>query len=257
MRHYCGTRTIKADQLRRVMPEYSPGDRAAPPARDYLAALDMLIASRGERCPSPLSQDTGSRLFPLTIARFTERQEKRLTLRHSRANNREAREREQKRRRYQNRLAQAALELAQIDLANTRIVAPDAGQLGQLSVRKGAYVTAGTRLTSVVPDHKWIIANMKETQLADIRPGLPATFRVDALNGKRYNGHVEFISPAAGSEFSAISPDNATGNFVKIAQRIPVRIAIEADDMRELRPGMSVEVSIDTAAQPRDKAVKE
>ncbi|KAA5971486.1 hypothetical protein F3I15_04800 [Pantoea sp. M_9] len=91
MRHYCGTRTIKADQLRRVMPEYSPGDRVAPPARDYLTALDMLIASRGERCLSPLSQDTDSRLFPLTAARFTERQEKRLTLRHSRANNREAR----------------------------------------------------------------------------------------------------------------------------------------------------------------------
>jgi multidrug resistance efflux pump len=152
--------------------------------------------------------------------------------------------------------AQAALELAQIDLANTRIVAPDAGQLGQLSVRKGAYVTAGTRLTSVVPDHKWVIANMKETQLAAIRPGLPATFRVDALNGKRFSGHVEFISPAAGSEFSAISPDNATGNFVKIAQRIPVRIAIDEADMRELRPGMSVEVSIDTAAQPRGKAVE-
>lgn len=152
--------------------------------------------------------------------------------------------------------AQAALELAEIDLANTRIVAPDAGQLGQLSVRKGAYVTAGTRLTSVVPEHKWIIANMKETQLADIRPGLPVTFRVDALNGKRFTGRVEFISPAAGSEFSAISPDNATGNFVKIAQRIPVRIAIDADDMHELRPGMSVEVSIDTAAQPHGKAVE-
>lgn len=112
MRHYCGTRTIKADQLRRVMPEYSPGDRAAPPARDYLTALDTLIASRGECCPAPLSQDTGSRLFPLTAARFTERREKRITLRHSMENNREAREREQKRRRYQNRLAQAALELA-------------------------------------------------------------------------------------------------------------------------------------------------
>ncbi|MEZ3498175.1 HlyD family secretion protein [Pantoea sp. KPR_PJ] len=152
--------------------------------------------------------------------------------------------------------AQAALELANIDLANTRIIAPDAGQLGQLSVRKGAYVTAGTRLTSVVPDQKWVIANMKETQMAAIRPGLPVTFRVDALNGKRYHGRVEFISPAAGSEFSAISPDNATGNFVKIAQRIPVRIAIEADDMRELRPGMSVEVSIDTAAQPHSRAAE-
>jgi len=112
MRHYCGTRTIKSDQLRRVMPEYSPGDRNAPPARDYLAALNTLIATRGECCPAPLSQDTGTRLFPLTAARFTERREKRLSLRQNREHNRESREREQKRRRYQNRLAQAALELA-------------------------------------------------------------------------------------------------------------------------------------------------
>lgn len=112
MRHYCGTRTIKAEQLRRVMPEYSPGNRTAPPARDYLTALDTLIASRGERCPAPLSQDTGSRLFPLTAARLTERREKRINLRHSIENNRAAREREQKRRRYQNRLSQAALELS-------------------------------------------------------------------------------------------------------------------------------------------------
>jgi len=146
--------------------------------------------------------------------------------------------------------ARAALELANIDLANTRIVAPDSGQLGQLSVRKGTYVTAGTRLTSVVPDKKWVIANFKETQLAHIRPGLPVTFSVDALNGRRFSGRVEFISPAAGSEFSAISPDNATGNFVKIAQRIPVRISIDPDAQQLLRPGMSVEVSIDTAAEP-------
>mgnify|MGYP000875173772 CR=1 FL=1 len=146
--------------------------------------------------------------------------------------------------------ARAALELANIDLANTRIVAPDSGQLGQLSVRKGTYVTAGTRLTSVVPDKKWVIANFKETQLAHIRPGLPVTFSVDALNGRRFSGRVEFISPAAGSEFSAISPDNATGNFVKIAQRIPVRISIDAEEQQLLRPGMSVEVSIDTAAEP-------
>lgn len=152
--------------------------------------------------------------------------------------------------------ARASLELAEIDLSNTRIVAPDAGQLGQLSVRKGTYVTAGTRLTSVVPETKWVIANMKETQMANIRPGLPVNFRVDALNGKRFNGSVEYISPAAGSEFSAISPDNATGNFVKIAQRIPVRIRIESDEMRELRPGMSVEVNIDTAVPADHKAVK-
>ncbi|MFG1173004.1 HlyD family secretion protein [Erwiniaceae bacterium CAU 1747] len=143
--------------------------------------------------------------------------------------------------------AQAALELAQIDLNNTRIIAPDDGQLGQIAVRQGAYVTAGTRLTSLVPQQKWIIANMKETQMAHIRPGLPVSFTVDALNNARFDGEVEFISPAAGSEFSAISPDNATGNFVKIAQRIPVRIRITSEDTARLRPGMSVEVNINTA----------
>lgn len=148
--------------------------------------------------------------------------------------------------------ASAALELAEIDLANTRITAPEAGQLGQLSVRKGTYVTAGTRLTSVVPDSKWVIANMKETQMAWVRPGLPVRFTVDALNGKAFQGSVEFISPAAGSEFSAISPDNATGNFVKIAQRIPVRIKITSPQQALLRPGMSVQVHIDTTAAIND-----
>ncbi|WP_072066020.1 HlyD family secretion protein [Erwinia piriflorinigrans] len=143
--------------------------------------------------------------------------------------------------------AQAALELAQIDLDNTKIIAPRDGQLGQIAVRQGAYVTAGTRLTSLVPQQMWVIANMKETQMARIRPGLPVSFTVDALDGERFNGEVEYISPAAGSEFSAISPDNATGNFVKIAQRIPVRIKITSDNAARLRPGMSVEVSIDTA----------
>jgi len=143
--------------------------------------------------------------------------------------------------------ARAALELAQIDLVNTRIIAPDDGQLGQIAARKGAYVSAGTRLTSVVPAEKWVIANMKETQLANVHPGMAVTFTVDALNHQKFSGEVEFISPAAGSEFSAISPDNATGNFVKIAQRIPVRIKITGDQQR-LRPGMSVEVSIDTSA---------
>lgn len=145
--------------------------------------------------------------------------------------------------------AEAALELAQIDLANTKIIAPRDGQLGQISVRQGAYVTAGTRLTSVVPKQLWVVANMKETQMARIRPGLPVNFTVDALNEERFEGEVEYISPAAGSEFSAISPDNATGNFVKIAQRIPVRIKITSDNAAHLRPGMSVEVNIDTSGE--------
>ncbi|AHF76074.1 HlyD family secretion protein [Sodalis praecaptivus] len=150
--------------------------------------------------------------------------------------------------------AQAALELTQIDLANTRIVAPRDGQLGQISVRQGAYVSAGTHLTSLVPEQMWIIANMKETQMAGIRLGQRASFSVDALDHATFSGVVESISPATGSEFSAISSDNATGNFVKIAQRIPVRLRIDHDNAlyRRLRPGMSVEVNIDTGSTPAD-----
>ena len=150
--------------------------------------------------------------------------------------------------------AGAALELAEIDLNNTRIVAPTAGQLGQISVRLGAYVSAGTHLTSLVPPQHWVIANMKETQLAQIRIGQPTPFSVDALNGETFSGTVQSISPATGVEFSTISPDNATGNFVKIAQRIPVRIAVNdgQKNSSRLRPGMSVQVTIDTreGAQP-------
>ncbi len=144
--------------------------------------------------------------------------------------------------------ARAALELAQIDLQNTRIIAPADGQLGQISVRLGAYVTAGTHLTSLVPPQHWLIANLKETQLAEVRVGQPVTFTVDALNSEKFTGTVQSISPATGVEFSAISPDNATGNFVKIAQRIPVRIAVDEGqkNSQRLRPGMSVQVTIDT-----------
>lgn len=148
--------------------------------------------------------------------------------------------------------AQAALQLARIDLANTEIRAARDGRLGQVNVRVGAYVTAGTQLTALVPQPLWVIANMKETQMANVAVGQPAWFTVDALNHARINGYVERISPAAGSEFSVMPPDNATGNFVKIAQRIPVRIAIAPDQAltERLRPGMSVVVSINTAGKP-------
>lgn len=147
--------------------------------------------------------------------------------------------------------ARAALELAEIDLQNTRIVAPRDGQLGQITVRQGGYVTAGTRLTSLVPPQHWIIANLKETQLADVKTGQRVTFTVDALNDEKFEGRVQSISPATGVEFSAITPDNATGNFVKIAQRIPVRIEVlgDADKRARLRPGMSVQVTIDTHSE--------
>jgi multidrug resistance efflux pump len=145
--------------------------------------------------------------------------------------------------------AEATVKLAEIDMANTRITAPRDGQLGQVTVRQGAYVNAGAQLTALVPDTMWVIANMKETQMANVAVGQPVTFSVDALGNARLRGHVERISPATGSEFSVIAPDNATGNFVKIAQRIPVRISIDPNQplAQRLRPGMSVVTTIDTA----------
>ena len=144
--------------------------------------------------------------------------------------------------------AQAAVELARIDLDNTRIVAPRDGQLGQIGVRLGAYVNSGAQLMALVPATLWVVANMKETQMANVRVGQPASFTVDALDHLRLRGHVQRISPATGSEFSLLQADNATGNFVKIAQRIPVRITVDPDQpaAQRLRPGMSVVVSIDT-----------
>ncbi|WP_426199169.1 HlyD family secretion protein [Pseudomonas sp. DC3200b2] len=147
--------------------------------------------------------------------------------------------------------AAASVELARIDLANTRVVAPRDGQLGQIGVRLGAWVNSGAQLMALVPETVWVIANFKETQMAHMRIGQSATFTVDALNHARLRGHVLEIAPATGSEFSLLQADNATGNFVKIAQRIPVKIVLDADqpDLPRLRPGMSVVVSVDTSAQ--------
>lgn len=157
--------------------------------------------------------------------------------------------------------AEAAIELARIDLDNTRIVAPRDGQLGQIGVRLGAYVNSGAQLMALVPDRLWIVANMKETQMADVRLGQPVSFTVDALNHYKMHGRVQRISPATGSEFSVMPADNATGNFVKISQRIPVRIIVDPDqpNLERLRPGMSVVVSIDTSGKgdvPPDPAGK-
>lgn len=144
--------------------------------------------------------------------------------------------------------AEAAVELARIDLDNTRVLAPRSGRLGQIGVRLGAYVNSGAQLMALVPDTLWVIANMKETQMDKVRIGQPVSFTVDALNHLQLRGHVQRISPATGSEFALLQSDNATGNFVKIAQRVPVRITVDPDQVeaQRLRPGMSVVVSIDT-----------
>lgn len=149
--------------------------------------------------------------------------------------------------------ARAQLELARIDLEHTVITAAADGQVSEIGVRVGQYVTNGTQLMSLVPPNRWVIANFKEAQVANIVPGQRATFTVDALNDACFTGHVERLAPAAGSEFAVLKPDNATGNFVKVPQRIGVRIAIDSDQSlaARLAPGMSVEAVVDTKGVKR------
>lgn len=148
--------------------------------------------------------------------------------------------------------AEAALELARIDLANTVIHAPRNGQVSEASARAGQYVAAGSQLLFLVPDTLWVVANFKEGQTWPMRIGQPATFAVDAFQGEVLRGHIEEIAPATGSEFSVLRPDNASGNFTKVVQRLPVRIAIDADQPLavRLRPGMSVIAKVDTSVEP-------
>lgn len=150
--------------------------------------------------------------------------------------------------------AKATVRLAEIDLENTRITAPRDGTLGEVSGRVGQYVSVGTQIGSVVPDHVWVVANFKETQLVGMTAGQAVTFTVDALGHEKFTGRIERFAPATGSEFSVIKADNATGNFTKVAQRIPVRIAIDTEQpliTNRLVPGMSVIASVDLAQTAR------
>ncbi|MBU9553354.1 HlyD family secretion protein [Burkholderia multivorans] len=146
--------------------------------------------------------------------------------------------------------AAAAVRQATLNLSYTNIVAPVDGVVGQRSVRVGAYVNAGTTLLAVVPlDEAYVVAHFRETQLARMRAGQPATIEVDALPGVRLRGHVDSVAPATGLTFAPIAPDNATGNFTKVVQRLPVKIKLERDqpDVARLRVGMSVVPSVDVA----------
>ena len=154
--------------------------------------------------------------------------------------------------------AQVTNATAQLDQAQTTknyssITAPMDGQLGEVNPRVGQYVAAGTQLLYLIPQQTWVTANFKETQIANMKIGQKAWFTVDALNHQKFTGHVEQISPAAGSEFSVLKADNATGNFTKVVQRIAVRIAIDPNQtgIENLRPGMSVISSVDTHSAQR------
>jgi membrane fusion protein (multidrug efflux system) len=145
--------------------------------------------------------------------------------------------------------ATADLETAHLNLGYTEIHSPIDGYVGNRAAQVGAYVANGAYLLSVIPARGlWVDANFKEDQLGGMRPGQPATVLADVLPGKTFLGHVESLAPGTGAVFSVIPPENATGNFTKIVQRVPVRIALDDDaaTLGELRPGLSTTVSVDT-----------
>ena len=144
---------------------------------------------------------------------------------------------------------QSQLAKAERDLAFTSVRAPVDGTFSNRLVNSGDFIQAGQRLANVVPlNDVFIDANYKETQLKRIRPGQPVNISVDAYGHRKFAGFVDSISPAAGSVFTLLPPDNATGNFTKIVQRVPVRVRVPAEVATQglLRPGMSVVVSINT-----------
>jgi membrane fusion protein (multidrug efflux system) len=144
---------------------------------------------------------------------------------------------------------QASEHQAELNLSYTTITAPFDGTVGVRTAQVGQYVQPGTQLMAVVPLHAvYITANYMETQLTHVRPGQPVAIVVDTFPGTVVHGHVESVAPASGQQFALLPPDNATGNFTKIVQRIPVKIALDEDDplAGRLRPGMSVEPTIDT-----------
>ncbi len=144
---------------------------------------------------------------------------------------------------------QASERQAELNLGYTTITAPGDGTVGVRTVTVGQYVQPGTQLMAVVPLHAvYITANYMETRLTNVRPGQPVTINVDTFPGVTVHGRVESLAPASGQQFALLPPDNATGNFTKIVQRIPVKITVDQDDplSGRLRPGMSVEPTIDT-----------
>src|SRR5262249_62313113 len=140
---------------------------------------------------------------------------------------------------------EAALQVARVNLGYTQIFAPADGTVGERQVRAGQLVTPGTQVMPFVENIRWVAANFRETQLTNIKVGDSAEIRVDVYPGKVFEGTVLEISPASGSQFALLPPDNATGNFTKVVQRVPVKIALDdATLTSKLRPGISAVVTV-------------
>ncbi|NWD07076.1 HlyD family secretion protein [Pseudomonas gingeri] len=149
--------------------------------------------------------------------------------------------------------AQAERDQAQLNLGYTELRAPVDGYVGNRRAKVGAYAAAGSQLVSVVPAHGlWVDANFKEDQLSRMQIGQAVSVKADVLPGREFHGHIESLAPATGAQFSVLPPENATGNFTKIVQRVPVRIRLDGDDadFGALRPGLSVMTEVNTRDKP-------
>lgn len=147
-------------------------------------------------------------------------------------------------------VAQARLAQAEKDLADTKVIAPEAGIVTDRGVEQGAYVQTGQQLFSLLPAERWVIANFKETQIAHMKPGQPVDIRIDAYGSRHFKGHVDSIQRGSGVRFSLFPPENATGNYVKIVQRVPVKILFDEGQLTDdvvIGPGMSVVPTVDVS----------
>jgi membrane fusion protein, multidrug efflux system len=145
--------------------------------------------------------------------------------------------------------SEASVKDAQLQLSYANITAPAAGQIGRKSVEVGQRVQSGTPLMAIVSNDLWVVANFKETQLANIKPGQKVEIKLDAFGGRKFEGRVDSFSPASGAQFSLLPPDNATGNFTKVVQRIPVKVVFDAESVKgyesRIAPGMSATVNVE------------
>jgi len=136
----------------------------------------------------------------------------------------------------------ANVEQAELNFSYTKIIAPQAALVTQKSVERGEHISTGQPLLAIVPPEIWVVANFKETQLKHMKPGQQVTIKVDAYSGKTFKGHIDSIQAGTGSVFSLLPPENATGNYIKVVQRVPVKIVFDEDanNLKALSPGMSV-----------------
>jgi len=155
----------------------------------------------------------------------------------------------------QGETARAQFDAANVNLHSTEVRASVAGRVGDKQVRVGQFVSAGMRMMTVVPADFYVIANFKETQIGMMRHGQPVKITIDALPGTTFHGHLDSISPGTGAQFSLLPPQNATGNFTKIVQRVPVRIAVDAsaEDRKIIVAGLSVTAEVDTGAREQTR----